>query len=240
VTFYAANLSRQDAVFDEPLVRVGQAVARAASADSLSGSGLEPGHASLLERVAPIYRKGWWAAHRRANVAWAEAQQKLVDQHGGAMLAFITRAYGLAWPPAGFPIQVSAYANWAGAFSTRGNLLIMSSLDPGLQGLMGLETSFHEAMHQWDDEIQALLAAEAEKQQRVAPELLSHAMIFYTAGEATRAIAPAHVPYAETNGLWRQRGLGAFKPALDEVWKPYLSGKGTRDEAFRALVARIN
>jgi hypothetical protein len=238
--FYAKDLSRQDAVFDEALIRVGQTLARAGFSASVSGVGLEPDHASVLERAAPIYRKAWWSAHRRANAAWVEATHRLVDQHGAAVLAFITRAYGLPWPATGYPINVSAYANWAGAFSTRGNLLIMSSLDPGLRGLMGFETAFHEAMHQWDDTVQTGLAAEAKRQQRPVPDLLSHALIFYTAGEAMRAIAPAHVPYAEANGLWRQRGLGAFKPALDEVWKPYLSGKGTRDEAFAALVARIN
>jgi len=30
----------------------------------------------------------------------------------------------------------------------------------------------------------------------------------------------------------------SVKPALDESWKPYLDGRGTRDEAVAALVAR--
>jgi len=66
--------------------------------------------------------------------------------------------------------------------------------------------------------------------------LLTHALIFFTAGEAVRSIDAQQVPYAEGNGLWRQKGLGAFKAALDRSWKPYLEGKGTLDEALRALL----
>jgi len=44
------------------------------------------------------------------------------------------------------------------------------------------------------------------------------------------------VPYAEKFGVW-QRGWEAFKVALDEKWKPYLDGHGTRDEAFSAVIA---
>jgi hypothetical protein len=32
--------------------------------------------------------------------------------------------------------------------------------------------------------------------------------------------------------------MGSFKVALDETWKPYLDGHGTRDEAFAAVITR--
>jgi len=236
VNHYANGPSKQDAVFDQPLIAAGQALARAGDAPSLGGSGVDQQLAITLEQVAPIYRKAWWPAHSRANDEWADAVRVLVDKHGSAMLAFITRAYQRPWPPAGYPVRVSAYANWAGAFSTSGNLLIVSSLDPGLRGTAALEIAFHESMHQWDEDVDALLAAEAKKQNRDVPDLLFHALIFYTAGEATRSAVPGYVPYAEANGLWKQRGLGAFKQRLDDAWRPYLNGKGTRAEAITAML----
>lgn len=42
---------------------------------------------------------------------------------------------------------------------------------------------------------------------------------------------------AEAFGIW-EGGMGRFKPALDEVWKPWLEGRGTRDAALAALAAR--
>jgi hypothetical protein len=37
--------------------------------------------------------------------------------------------------------------------------------------------------------------------------------------------------------VW-QRGFQRFKIPLEETWKPYLDGRGTRDEALAALVAK--
>jgi hypothetical protein len=238
VTFYANGPSRLDAVFDEPLVAAGQALARVATGSSLEGAGLDPALAATLTKVRPIYQKAWWPAHQQANHAWVRTTQNLLDAHGAAVLTFVTRAYQLPWPASGYPVHVSGYANWAGAFSTRGNLLIISSLDTGNHGTSAFETVFHEAMHQWDDPVDAALGAEAAKQKRAIAPSLSHALIFYTAGEAVRSVIPAHVGYAEANGLWPQSGLGALKPALDASWKPYLNGNGTRAEAFAALVGR--
>ena len=74
---------------------------------------------------------------------------------------------------------------------------------------------------------------------------LPHAMIFFTTGEAVRRVEPAHVPYAESLGIWAFRLSGARRPAerlkgpLEETWRPYLNGRGTRDEALAALLGRV-
>ena len=62
-------------------------------------------------------------------------------------------------------------------------------------------------------------------------------LIFFTAGEAVRRVIPGHIPYADKFGVW-QRGLEQFKVALEEAWKPYLAGHGTREEAFAELIKR--
>jgi hypothetical protein len=92
-------------------------------------------------------------------------------------------------------------------------------------------------MHQWDDPVYAMLREAARKERKVVPEALSHAMIFFTAGEAVRRAVPGHVPYAETNGLWRGR-MGVFRPALESAWRPYLDGKGTLEATLGELMRR--
>jgi hypothetical protein len=91
-------------------------------------------------------------------------------------------------------------------------------------------------MHQWDSEVFSLLRDQARRIGKLVPRNLSHAMIFFTAGEAVKREIANHVPYADAAGVWG-RGM-AFKPELQETWKPYLDGRGTRDEAIVALVAR--
>ncbi|MDQ3169958.1 MAG: hypothetical protein M3Q55_07475 [Acidobacteriota bacterium] len=237
VTAYANGLSLKDAVFDAPLPSLTGALARAGDASSLSGAGVDPAAAATLESVADLYRRLWWPAHRAANEAWVASMRPLLAEHGPAVLAYVTRAYALPWPGDGYPVQVSAWANWAGAYSTDGNLLVLSSLDAGLAGLLGLETLFHEAMHQWDEPVFRALLEQARGLGIRISTGITHAMIFFTAGEAVRSVSPSHVPYADAAGVWG-RGMARFKPALEEFWKPWLDGRGTRDQALAALAPR--
>jgi hypothetical protein len=233
---YAKGLSRQDAVFDDELVRITGLLVRAGSAPSLAGAGIDAAVADILSRAAPVYRKAWWPRHDAANRKRVAELEELVARHGSAMLAYITRAYQEPWPADGFPIQIAAFSNWAGAYSTRGDVLIMSSLDDGLDGAFGLETAFHEAMHQWDNQVYARLRRAADRQGLKVPGDLSHAMIFYTAGEAARSVVPGHATYAERAGMWKQGGFARFRAALDEAWKPHLEGRTSLDAALDALI----
>lgn len=238
VSAYAAGLSKKDLVFDDPLPAMTKALADAGEARSLSGTPVDPATAAILQRAEPIYRKVWWPAHQKANRAWRDSIQKLVRRHGPSVLAFITRAYGFSWPEAGYGVHVAAYTNWAGAYSTRGDLLVLSSRTEGEQGLYGLETIFHEGMHQWDPQMFEVIRAQARLANKVLPRGFSHALIFFTAGEAIRHVAPEHVPYAEKFGVW-ERGLIQFKQPLEQAWKPYLEGKGTRDEGLAEVIKLV-
>jgi hypothetical protein len=237
VASYAAGPSKKDVVFDEPLPNITNALARAGNAKSLNGAEVDPVVLMILQRAAPIYRKAWWSNHLEANRRWKKSIQTLVDRYGSSVLIFITKSYEMEWPASGFPVHVTGYSNWAGAYSTKGNLLVLSSQSSSLQGLYGLETIFHEGMHQWDDQMFEVLKAEATKVKKYFPRGLDHALIFYTAGQAVRHVVPEHVPYSDKFGIW-QRGLARFKVPLDEIWKPYLDGKGTRNEALDALITR--
>ena len=241
VTFYANGPSRKDLVFDQPMATITRALAAAGERPQLlEVSEVDAPWRATLLRVAPIYRKTWWPAHRAANRARQAELEALTSRHGAAVLAFITRAYGMTWPAAGYPVNFSAWANWAGAYSTSGNLLVMSSLDRATAGYGGLEIAFHEGMHQWDRQMNELLFGEARRTGRRLPPNLSHALIFFTAGEAVRRLAPAgYVKYADANGVW-DRGFQRFNAPLEQVWKPYLDGKGTRDQAIAALVAAVD
>jgi hypothetical protein len=259
VTAYANGLSKKDAIFDAPLPALTAALAQAGDAAILAspsaavgtaaaqsagstagGTAAGAGPATIdaatratLERVAPIYRRVWWPAHRASNDAWRTATQSLVDRHGRAVLEFLTKAYGQQWPAAGYAVHLSMYANWAGAYSTDGRLLVVATNSAaGTSGLDGLESVFHEGMHQWDDEMIPTIERIARANNLTAPPRLSHALIFFTAGEAVKRVAPSHVPYADANGVW-DRGMRLVKPPIVEAWKPYLDGPSLGDPNAR-------
>jgi hypothetical protein len=235
VSFYASGLSKQHAVFDAGLIAVTNQLKRAASDKPASAVKIDPAIAAVLDRAAPIYRRAWWTRHRDTNRAWLNDQQDPLKRYGPQVLAYVTRAYQEPWEQGGYPVNVSAWSNWAGAYSTSFNLLVVSSMNKGNQGIHGFELTFHEAMHQWDEEIDARLMQIAKTNNLKFNDLLSHAMIFYTTGEAVKSVVPGHTPYAELAGIWRGP-MGSFKPALDAHWQPYLDGKSTLDAALLGLL----
>ena len=235
VTAYATSLSKLEAVMDRPLYDVTNAVRRASSDRDAATLQIDVAVAQALDRAAPIYRKAWWPRHRDANRKWLASMQDPLKKYGPQMLAYVTRVYQEPWMAGGFPVNISGWSNWAGAYSTYDSLLVIATLKAGNQGLHGFEITFHEAMHQWDEEIDARLIKIARANKLKFNDLLSHAMIFYTTGEAMKSVVPSHVPYADLAGIWKGR-MGAFKPALEAHWKPYLDGKTSLDEALLGLL----
>lgn len=237
VTFYANGPSKQDTVFDDELVAVTGALAHVGDAGTLEDApGVPAEIAAVLRRAAPVYRKAWWPSHQRANHAWVADTQKLVDQHGADIVAYLTRIYQLPWPADGYPVHVCAYTNWAGAYSTTGPLLVISSVDETAPGPAALETVFHEASHQWDDAMLAKLEEIGKSMDTRVPRGLTHAMIWMTAGEAVRRLIPGYVPIAEAGGLWERDANPRLRPLLEKAWRPYLAGRGTRDDALKAVM----
>jgi hypothetical protein len=98
-----------------------------------------------------------------------------------------------------FDIQVSAYANWGGAYSTANGLIVLSGTDPAQAGTLGLESVFHESMHQWDDDMDGRIGAIARQLKVRIPPQFSHSLIFCTAGYVVSKAVPGHESYAAKN-----------------------------------------
>jgi hypothetical protein len=92
IAVYVAGPSRLDTVFDRQLVRLTGTLAALGDAATLGGSQppIPADIAATLERVAPIYRKGWWSAHQDANREWVREMRALVDRHGDQILGFLS------------------------------------------------------------------------------------------------------------------------------------------------------
>jgi len=237
VTFYANGPSKQDAIFDLGLIDITNAM-RVAPAAGSKALKVDAALLATLEQAASIYRRVWWPRHQKMNHERVREFAGYLGERGDKVVAYISKAYQERWPKGGYLVNMSGYANWAGAYSTsRGGLIVISSLDQGTAGSLGLESMFHEAMHQWDEPMMARLVRLSKEHQTPRPrEGITHALIWYTAAEAVKSVIPAHVGYAESLGMWRQKLNGSFKAGLDTYWKPYLEGKGTLDDALVGLL----
>ena len=101
------------------------ALRRAPSDRRLDGAKIDPAVAAALDRAAPIYRRAWWPRHRESNRPWLKSMQDPLKQYGPQLLAYVTRAYQEPWVKGEFPVNVSAWSNWAGAYSTAYSLLVI-------------------------------------------------------------------------------------------------------------------
>jgi hypothetical protein len=230
ISFYRQTLSGKDAVFDGGLVAITQKIA----AGDLQG--LAPEVRQTLERAGPVYRKVWWQRHERGNRERIEALQALLRVHGGPLAAQLSAYWQEKWPAGGRTVQMAAYSNWAGAYSTDGGLIVMGSRNRETEGPAGMEILFHEAMHQWDEEFGRAIAAAADAVKVPVPRALSHSLIFFTAGYAVARQIPGYPPYADANGLW-ERGMFS-RQRIETEWTPYLEGRRGMDEALQRVLGK--
>ena len=98
---------------------------------------------------------------------------------------------------------------------------------------------YHEAMHTFEDSLDA-----ARRRARLAngervPYPLVHAIIFFTAGEVTRRTVPGHTPYIEATGLGRRGMLQRYLPALQRHWKARIHGSVSLDSAIARIVREL-
>jgi hypothetical protein len=58
-------------------------------------------------------------------------------------------------------------------------------------------------------------------------------------------VDPTHVSYVDRFGIWKGRLSGSplaaerLQEPIQQFWKPYLDGRGTRDEALAGLVMAV-
>ena len=262
VAYYVANYAGKDLLFTTELIQLKEQLGDFEDCDELSGrkrkfcdAGLPAGLTQLLEAAASVYRAHLWPEHDRANRQWIQRVAPLVIDQGVGLSERLADIYQTRWPREKIRVEVSAYANWAGAYTTVDPLRVtISSLDPRNQGAEALEVLFHEASHGIAEPVQAAIIRECRQRDKPIPRDLWHALVFYTTGEIIRPVLSSssaasggqdgsipgggYTPYAVREGLY-QRGWENYLKLLQRFWQPYLEGKATFDDAIARMVSSL-
>ena len=256
VAYYAANFANKDLLFSTEMILLKNQLGDFEDCDELSGAkkktcdaGLPGNITPVLDSAAPIYRAHWWPEHDRANRKWIAGVAPLVRNKGLDLAQRLAEIYQAKWPTEKIRVDVAAYANWAGAYTTLDPLRVtISSTDPGNQGAVALEVLFHEASHSIAEPVQAAIIRECRQRDKPIPRDLWHALIFYTTGEVVRPVVisasagenggapPDYTPYAVREGLYK-RGWEEYLKLLNRFWQPYLENKVTFDDAIARMVS---
>ena len=266
VAYYMLNYADKDLLFTTELIQLKDQLGDFEDCDELSGrkrkfcdAGLPANLTQVLEAVAPVYRKYLWPEHDRANRRWILQVAPLVRQQGVGLSERLADIYQTRWPQGKIRVDVVAYANWAGAYTTVDPLRVtISSLDSRNQGPQALEVLFHEGSHGIAEAVQRAIVRECRQRDKPIPRDLWHALVFYTTGEVIRTVltppsasssagrgdkgsgdpATGYDTYAFREGLY-QRGWKNYLELLQRFWQPYLDGKATFDDAIARMVSSL-
>lgn len=238
VDYYIKFVAKRDILFDSSLVDVNNHLALLEHASSVRGTvGLDTGIASALDRAAPVYRALWWPSHDAANKRWIAGVLPLLRDHGSVAARAEARIFAQPLPTTPVRVDVSAYTNWSGAYTTENPGHINIASDSATIGRpLSFELLFHEVLHTMEDSVFRALQTSFRAQKKRWFRDPTHPFIFFTSGEIARREFPGHVPFAEEAGIWaRNPDFAKIRPMLREYWLPYMDGKISLEEAMRHI-----
>lgn len=243
VSFYQKSLASRDLLFDDGMIAIKNNLEDAEASADLAGVEIPAELKAVLLKVAPVYRKHWWAKHDRQNRQWTADLQALIAKYGEGIASSLGKIYQVPWPTQPVRVDAVAYANWAGAYTSRGPTRpTISTTGPSNQGPAALEIVFHETSHGLIDKVLDVLqqAEDRVNAQRGAHPFpfrrdLWHQVLFYTSGELVAERIPGYVPYADKNGLWNRGWSLHDRELIEQDWKPHMEGKAGMEAALKKL-----
>jgi hypothetical protein len=234
LVIYRTDVRKKNPVFDRTLARVWHVLS--ATADDAKPKDIPPRLAEALNGAAPAYRAKLWKQDDATNRFWTAVAVTMLKEAGAEVGAEIARVYSTTWPKR-IDIEVARYCDDYGAATPDAMngqyLTVVSSTDPGYQQFHALEMMFHEPMHHFDQSMFRAMDAAGGK----PPRNLSHAILFYTAGEVTRrALAKRGVVYKPVADEVAARAWKELIAPIERHWKPVIDGTVSREEALKALL----
>ncbi len=262
IAYYMTTYADKDLLINIDLILLKNQIEDFEDCDELTGrkkprcdAGLPGKVGPILDSVASIYRAHWWTDQDRANRRWVARVAPLVREQGVGLSERLADIYQTQWPKEKIRVDVCAFANSAGAYTTLDPLRVtIASTDARNQGPEALEVLFHESSHGIAAPVEAAISRECKQRNKPIPRDLWHALIFYTTGEVLRPVfkdaasdkdagdvqaqpqKPNIVPYA-LKDILTQRGWDQYHLILVLYWQPYLDGKATFDDAIARLVS---
>jgi hypothetical protein len=263
VSYYMTNYANKDLLINIDLILLKNQIEDFEDCNELTGrknprcdAGLPGNVGTTLDGVASIYRAHWWPDHDRANRAWVSRVAPLVREQGVGLSEKLADIYQTRWPREKIRVDVSAFANSVGAYTTLDPLRVtIASMDPRNQGSEALEVLFHEASHGIAAPVEDAISRECKQREKPIPRDLWHALIIYTTGEVLSPIfkdgpaekaasdttpppqpKPGEVPRA-LQDILSQRGWEQYHLLLVLYWQPYLDGKVSFEDAIAHLVS---
>lgn len=246
--FYSRHIVKRNLAFDQELHRTKYGLFQLDGGTLTDPKDLPLGLGSVLSEALPVYKKHWWPEHDRLNRTWIGHVAPMLEKCDDDVAERLAQAYGGEWPSERIRIDLSAYANWAGAYTSNGpDHIVLSSKHWDGTDLVSLEMVFHEVSHIESLELQfrQALGSAYEGIGAEPPGRLWHAFLWYTAGTLTREAlsengVEGYQTYAERRGFYKRDSWAVWLKAFDKHWKQHMKGETDRSSALRRIVEEIS
>ena len=201
---------------------------------------------SFRAAAAPAYRACRWAAQDGENRRWIEELKPGLVSGEEKIGPRLEKLYGTKWTGLPIPVDVVETVDFSGANTIlrgpgSGHILIATE-NPQRAAV---ETVFHEASHLLMGRgapVQKALEDAASAAGAHMPGDLWHVVLFYTTGEAVRAVKDAGggAPYTPMLYEIFERGSWAqYRKPLESAWLPYVKGERSLGDAAAALIETL-
>ena len=140
-----------------------------------------------------MYRAHWWPEYQKTNMQFIVEMEPKVAELGPEVIPQLEHPFGMKWPVAPLPVEVTYYvAEVGGAYTTEhpGHTTVASGREDN-HGPAGVETLFHEGAHTLTDKLATALREECHRQKKECGDLW-HAVQFYTVGDVVKRVLSKH------------------------------------------------
>ena len=174
-----------------------------------------------LNACMPAYKVTHWSSHRMASQALLAKLTAQLDVYESTMADALADALESAWPETAIRVDITPYANWAGAYTDDlPPSITISSLDETVSAYT-FEILFHEAAHTGAHGASLDAAAStALKAVGMENSRFWHYILFFVTGKTVSEVFgdPDYLPYSRAVGLTESPAASVFYRALNESW----------------------
>ncbi|MDX1671691.1 MAG: hypothetical protein R3211_05070 [Balneolaceae bacterium] len=197
-----------------------------------------------LNGASPVYRRHFWPLHDARNRRVYNRHKKMIKIMEESVVDELERVSGDRWPDSRVRIDLTAYANFAGAYTVddpRPNSVI-STLDPFSGTTLFIETLFHEGTHLLfirSSPFRARIYTMSEEMGMEFPGYLWHICQFYLTGRIVQDLLEQqdieHKLLMDVKKIYGTTADREFRSILET----YYRGNASMDETIRQLLLKI-
>lgn len=198
----------------------------------------------LLNDSKEIYQKYFWEDHNRQNNQILSDHLELIRKFENPALERISALAQQPWPEEKIRVDISYYANWAGAYtSTRPETHVVIASRAEKMKNDWLELLFHEPSHAIisDDEymVGETIQKVSEELKLDPPRQLWHSLLFYFSGIAVQDLMKAEGVEYELYMI-RNDVFDRHHEVILKYMPEYVNRNSELDEALKKLITAYN